>query len=177
MSVVGRRRLIVASFVVLVTVFGFCSQALAVPPDHEPFPGAAPGALPAGIACAFAVSIDLVSGDQGQIITFFDHDGNVVRIVGTAKPSVWRITNLDTNASFTFDLPAGQEVVIPQADGSTLVAIHGGAIDFNAPTDVPPGPFTIENVGQTVLVVAADGHTASLNLNGKVTDLCAKVAP
>ena len=177
LSVVRPIRFVAGSLCALVVAVAGSSPALAVPPEHQPSQPSGPGSLPAGIACAFPVSLDLVSGDQGQNITFFDHNGNVVRIVGTARPSVWQFTNLDTNVSYTITLPAGTEVVTPSANGTTTIAVDGGAIGFNAPTDSPPGPFSFVNIGRLVAVVDANGHTTSLTLSGKRTDLCAKVAP
>ena len=45
-----------------------------------------------------------------------DHNGNVVRLMNHAKPSVWFFTNLDSGASFTLKLPAGVDRITPSAD-------------------------------------------------------------
>jgi hypothetical protein len=150
---------------------------MAVAPTRTPSTPAAPGVLPAGVACTFAVSLDLVSGDQGQNFTFFDRNGNVVRQQGTAAPSVWRFTNLDTGKAVTVQLPAGSERVTTSSDGTTTVVIRGGAIGFNAPTDSPPGPFSFMNVGHLVVTIDTNGNGTSLSLSGKRVDLCAAVAP
>lgn len=52
-----------------------------------------------GVACAFPIPLHLIGGDQGQNLTFFDRNGNVVREMGTATHATWRITNLDTEKS------------------------------------------------------------------------------
>jgi hypothetical protein len=152
------------------------SPAMAAQPNREPSQPSGFGELPAGVACAFPVSIDLVSGDEGQNFTFFDQDGNVVRQVGTARTSVWRITNLDTNVSYTVNLPGGTLTSTPASDGSTTVVVAGGAIGFNAPTDTPPGPFSFTNVGRVVLVIAPDGSGTIVSMSGHTFDLCAAVA-
>jgi hypothetical protein len=139
--------------------------------------GGPAGTYPAGIACPFPVSFDLVAGGEGQLFTFIDRDGDVVRLMNNARPSVWVITNLDTGASYTLTLPAGVDRITPSPDGTTTVTISGGAIGFNAPTDTPPGPFALTNAGHLVFVIAPDGTGTLTQLSGKKTDLCAAVAP
>jgi hypothetical protein len=50
-----------------------------MPPAKEPSQPSGFGEVGPNMACVFPVSIDLVSGDEGQNFTFFDHQGNVVR--------------------------------------------------------------------------------------------------
>jgi len=169
-------RLIVASALIAVGISAG-SAAMAVPPTHEPSQPSGFGHLDAGIACAFPVDIDLVSGDQGQVITFFDHNGNVVRQMGTARPSVWKITNTNTGASRTVDLAAGHQTVTTLPDGTVHVEISGGAIGFQGPLDTPAGPFAFTNVGRLVVDIAPDGTGTLVKLTGKRFDLCAAVAP
>jgi hypothetical protein len=135
------------------------------------------GTFPAGVVCTFPVSFGVVSGGEGQLFTFIDHNGHVVRLMNHAKPSVWFFTNLDSGASYTLKLPAGLDRIAPSADGTTTVTISGGAIGFNAPTDTPPGPFALTNVGHLIFVIAPDGTGTLTKLSGKQTDLCAAVGP
>ena len=90
-------------------------------------------------------------------------------------PSTWVITNLDTGESASVRLPAGTGTITFAADSTTTVVITGGAIGFNAPTDTPPGPFSLTNVGRLQFVIAPDG-TGTLSLQGVQTDLCAAVS-
>jgi hypothetical protein len=145
-------------------------------PTREPGGSTSTGDVPAGVACAFAVSINVVAGGQGQLMTFFDRDGNVVRQTNHARPSTWAFTNLENGKSVTLRLPAGILTVSTAADGTTTVVIDGSAIGFNAPTDTPPGPFSLENIGRLVFVIAADGSGTITQLSGNTTDLCAAVA-
>ena len=169
-------RLTVASALIAVGIIGG-SAAMAVPPTHEPSQPSGFDHVAAGLACAFPVDIDLVSGDQGQVFTFFDHNGNVVRQMGTARPSVWRITNTDTKASRTVDLPAGHQTVTTRLDGTLHIEISGGVIGFQGPLDTPAGPFAFTNVGRLVLDVAPDGTGTLVKQTGTRFDLCAAVAP
>ena len=124
----------------------------------------------------FAVSIDVVSGGQGQLVTFFDRAGNVVRQTDHARPSTWTFTNLDNGRSVTLRLPAGTLTISTAADGTTTVVVNGSAIGFNSPTDTPPGPFALMNIGRLVFVIASDGSGTITQLSGNTTDLCAAVA-
>jgi hypothetical protein len=156
------------------------APAQAVPPTREPYgPGSAGGSVagtyPAGLACPFAVSFEIVSGGTGQQTTFFDRNGDVVRIFNHVTPSTWIITNLETGESYTVRVPAGSGRITTSPDGTVTVAISGGAIGFNAPTDDPPGPFSLTNVGHLLFVIAADG-TGTLSLTGKSIDLCSQVS-
>ena len=145
-------------------------------PTREPGGSTSSGSIPAGVACTFAVSINVVAGGQGQLMTFFDRDGNVVRSTNHARPSTWVFTNLDNGKAVTLGLPAGILTLSTAADGTTTVVIDGSAIGFNAPTDTPPGPFSLENIGRLVFVIAADGNGTITQLSGNTTDLCAAVA-
>lgn len=112
---------------------------------------------------------------MGQQWVFFDQDGQVVRIQNHVGPSTWVVTNLDSGASYTLRLPAGNGSIRFAPDGSFTVKISGGVIGFNAPTDTPPGPFALGDVGHIVFVVAPHGTGTLAQLSGKVTDLCEAV--
>ena len=169
-------RLAAASAFIGVMGVSLATPAMAAPPTREPRTPSGFGPAPAGIACAFPVSIDLISGDEGHDFTFFDKNGNVVRQMSTARPSTWAITNLDTGASYSFNLPAGHLRLTTSSDGTTTVVISGASVGFNAPTDTPPGPFTTSDVGRLVLVIDPDGNGTILSVSGKEVDLCAAVA-
>jgi hypothetical protein len=161
-------------------VVSAATPASGVAPIREPYGpssagGSIAGSYPAGVACSFAVSLEIVSGGTGQQLTFVDRNGDVVRIFNRVTPSTWVITNLDTGESHPVQLPAGTGRITFAADGTTTVTITGGAIGFNSPPDTPPGPFSLTNVGRLVFVIAPDG-TGTLSLRGEQTDLCATVS-
>lgn len=177
-----RRAQAVAPLVVLALMAGVstAAPAAAVAPIREPYgPSSAGGSIagtyPAGLACPFAVSLEITSGGTGEQLTFLDGSGDLVRIFNRVTPSTWVITNLDTGESHTVRLPAGTGRISFAEDGSTIVTITGGAIGFNAPADTPPGPFSLTNVGRLDFVIAPDG-TGTLSLRGVQTDLCATVS-
>jgi hypothetical protein len=148
----------------------------AIAPTRAPGGSASLGSIPPGVACTFAISLDVVSGGQGQLVTFYDRSGNVVRQTDHARPSTWVFTNEDNGKSVTLQLPGGILTVVPNADGTATVIVDGSAIGFNAPTDTPPGPFSLMNIGRLVLVISADGSATITQLSGNTTLLCDLVA-
>ena len=175
-----RFRALALGLITLGTWLVAATPASAVAPSREPYGpssagGSVAGTYPAGVACPFAVSFEIVSGGTGEQTTFFDADGNVARIFNRVTPSTWVITNLETGKSYTLQLPAGTGTISFAPNGTTTVSITGGAIGFNAPTDTPPGPFSLTNVGHLSFVIAPDG-TGTLSLVGTQTDLCAAVS-
>ena len=147
------------------------------PPTQTPNTPVGLGPIPAGVACAFPVSIDLVSGDKGKLFTFYDKDGNVVREAGTANHSTWLVTNLDTGKTYTVQLPGGLLTTTTSPDGTVNGVINGGVLGFNAPTDVPAGPFAFAGTGHFVFTIDPnDGHSTIVKETGQKTDLCAAVA-
>jgi hypothetical protein len=172
----------VASWLVVVPVLTLmATPAGAVAPIREPYgPGSAGGSIagtyPAGVACPFAVSFEIVAGGTGQQWIFLDQNGDVARIQNRVGPSTWVITNVDSGDSHTLQLPAGNGMIRFAADGTLTVTISGGVIGFNAPTDTPPGPFSLAVAGHVVFVVAPDGTGTLAQESGKVTDLCAAVS-
>ena len=177
-----RRRRVVASLVIFTVgaLVWAAAPAAAAGPIREPYGpssagGSVAGTYAAGVACPFAVSFEIVSGGTGQQVTFFDGNGDVVRIFNRVSPSTWVVTNLDTGKSYSLRLPAGTGRITFAPAGTTTVVITGGAIGFNSPTDSPPGPFSLTNVGRLVFVIAPNG-TGTLSLRGQQTDLCAAVS-
>src|SRR5436309_2147421 len=171
---------VVSCLIVVASLILMAAPAGATGPIREPYgPGSAGGSVagtyPAGVACPFAVSFEIVAGGTGHQWTFFDQNGDLARIHNHVGASTWVITNLDSGASHTLRLPAGNGTITFAPDGTITVTITGGAIGFNAPTDTPPGPFSLTNVGHLVFVVAPDG-TGTLHISGNATDLCAAVS-
>ena len=171
LAVVTMASLVVAS------LSGFAGSAGAAAPIREPYGpssagGSIAGSYPAGVACPFAVSFEIVSGGTGQQWTFLDQAGELVRIQNRVGPSTWMITNLDSGETATISLPAGFGSIRFASDGTATVTISGGVIGFNAPTDTPPGPFSLAISGRVVFIVAPDGTGTLAQLSGDVTSLC-----
>jgi hypothetical protein len=172
-------RSITCAVIVILAVGLSATAASARQPDRQFLPSSNPGFgdLPAGVACAFPVSLNPVQPYPGNQLTFFDHNGDVVHQATTVGPSTWTITNLDTDASYIFAVAAARVNITPHDDGSVTVELSGGIVGFNAPTDTPPGPFALTFSGRLVLDIAADGAGTIIQQSGTSTDLCATVAP
>ena len=133
------------------------------------------GTVPAGIACAFPISIDLVSGDEGHDFTFLTRTA-----MSYAKWELLWMCRCGRSRTSTrmfrirSNLPGGHLRLTTASDGTTTVAISGGSVGWNAPTDTPPGPFTLENIGRLVFVIDPNGN-GTLTVTGNQTDLCATV--
>jgi len=145
-------------------------------PDRQPGLITIAGTYPAGVACPFAVSFEIVAGGEGQILTFVDSEGNLVRLLNTARPITWLVTNLETDATYTYTGRGGVSKITPSVDGTTTVEVSGGIIGFNTPTDTPPGPFALSIEGHLVFLIAADGTGTLTQVTGRTTDLCAAVS-
>ena len=163
------------------TVLGAMSVSAAVPasaagPVIGPGGSTTFGPFPAGVACDFAVSIDLLSGGEGKSLTFTDSGSSVSRLVLFARPSTWEITNLETGDSATVTIPATQWQIVSSPDGTTTIKFSGGVIGFNGPADTPPGPFSLTHAGRVVFVVAPDGTGTIETIRGHTTLLCPLVA-
>jgi hypothetical protein len=174
-----RSRSITCAVLAILAVGLSATAASANQPDRQVLPVSNPGFgdIPAGVACAFPISLNPVQPYPGNQLTFFDRNGNVVHQAITVGPSTWKITNLDTNASYTFAVAAARANVTPHDDGSVTVALSGGIVGFNAPTDTPPGPFALTFSGRLVINITADGTGTFIQRKGTSTDLCAAVAP
>jgi hypothetical protein len=172
------RGLAVLALVVLWLTVCAVAPAGAAKPIIEPGVPGTPiaGTYPAGVACAFPVSFEVASGGGQRVFTFLDNGGNFERMATIARSSTWVFTNLSTDASYTVALPAGRTEVTVAGDGTVTVLLSGGIIGFNAPTDTPPGPFSLAVVGRLIFVITPDGTGTITQLSGKVIDLCAAVS-
>ncbi len=145
--------------------------ALAVPPDQQPTNNQG-AALPAGVACEFPLTIDVVF-DKQTTRTFFDSAGNPVRIE-ISGPLVLGVTNADTQVSFpvrlagklTFDLRRETTTLI--GTGRTFVALF--------PSDFPPGPSSTITSGRQVITIDENEAFHLVSRVGRVMDVCAALS-
>jgi hypothetical protein len=173
-----KRLIAVVVPVLLGVVVGAATPAAAAKPIIEAGVPGTPiaGTYPAGVACSFPVSFEVVSGGEQTVFTYLDNDGNFERQVTVAKASVWRFTNLSSSTSVIVPLVADRTEVTVADDGTVTVTISGGVIGFNAPTDTPPGPFALAISGHLIFVIAPSGAGTITQRSGKVIDLCDAVS-
>ncbi len=106
--------------------------------------------------------------------TFFDRDGNPVRILFT-HASPFTVTNADTGKSIT--IPHGAAFhFTPHPDGSQTLVATGFTLEIQFPTDVPAGPSMTLYSGRVVIEISASGTSTVVSTKGKAVDLCAELA-
>jgi hypothetical protein len=148
------------------------ASAFAAKPTHETLTFPATD-LPAGVACEdFPVRI---SAQTVNLTTFFDRQGNPVRILGAgASPAT--ITNAATNEVFPFSHGAAAHITL-NPDGSQTQVWTGHTLEFLTPTDVPAGPSTALNTGRLVLSVGSTGVTTVVSATDQSpVDVCAQLS-
>jgi hypothetical protein len=129
-------------------------------------------ALPAGVACAFPLNIDVAGGNQ---ITreFFDKNGNLVRIITAGKGSTLTFTNADTGETLELRSNGSVDRTTINPDGTEIHEVTGHNVLILFPTDVPAGPSTTLHVGRVVFTVDAQDVFTVQSTSGRTTDICA----
>jgi hypothetical protein len=136
--------------------------------------------LPAGLACAFRLSVEIRGGNQ-VMKEFEDKNGNVVRKLSAGKGSALSFTQCidateDPCTGATFSLKANGSVIhtTVNPDGSSTVADTGHNVVILFPTDVPPGPSTTLYVGRLVFTISPppDNVFTVQSFSGHTTDIC-----
>jgi hypothetical protein len=128
--------------------------------------------LPAGLACAFGLSVEIRGGNQ-VMKEFVDKNGNVVRMLSAGKGSALSFTNLSTGATFSLKANGSVTHTTVNPDGSSTVATTGHNVIILFPTDVPAGPSTTLYVGRVVYTVDSSGVFTVQQVSGETTDICA----
>lgn len=131
--------------------------------------------LPAGLACAFDLRVEIWGGNQ-VYKEFFDKNGALVRKLSAGKGSRLRFTNLDTGDTFSVKPNGSVTHIAFNPDGSYTSSTTGHNVLILFPTDVPPGPSTTAYVGRVVYTVGLDGVFTLQEVSGKSTDICAALS-
>ncbi|MCU1432849.1 MAG: hypothetical protein JWP95_1954 [Actinotalea sp.] len=144
--------------------------AAAPPPGTGPTrPDAETIVLPAGLACPFALRIDLSGGVRVEAGA-----GGTVISAGTGSRLVF--TNLDdpTQTLTTRSSGAVSRTTV-QADGTTTTELLGHNLLVLFPTDVPPGPSSTLYTGRVRYTVGTDGTWTLVSARGTSVDVCAEL--
>jgi hypothetical protein len=130
--------------------------------------------LSAGIACDFALRVDILGGTQVQ--KTFDKHGTL-RTLSAGKGSALTFTNTATGATLSLQ-PNGSvsRTTTPNSDGSTTVVVTGHNVLIFFPTDVPAGPSTTQYVGRVVYTVDSAEVFTLQQVSGRSTDICAALS-
>jgi hypothetical protein len=148
------------------------SAAMADKPLREVFPPPSDVTLE---HCGFPVLIHI----EGKIVsrTWFDDEGNAVRVIETYPGYKWVLTNLLTQERIVVPVP-GRAFVEFRADGSVKVTGTGRwtwGLTHPELITGEPGIFFIR--GHFTFVVDPEGNFTSFELlGGKIESLCAALA-
>ena len=155
-----------------VTVLGTASASAA--PKPLPPPDAVI-TLPAGLACAFELTIEVRGGNQ-VMREFTDQNGNVVRFLSAGKGAA--LTFIGNGDTYVMPANGGGSVahVTYHPDGSTTWMTTGHNVLILFPTDIPAGPSTTLTVGRVVFTVDTNGVFTVSEVRGKTTDICAELS-
>jgi len=131
--------------------------------------------FPAGSACPFNLQLSQ-SGGNLHTKTFFDRNGNPVRIIQAGKGFLLTYTNVDTGASVTIRTDGSVSNTTINPDGTQTVSAtgHNGLILF--PTDIPAGPTTTQYIGRFVYTIDKDFVFTLVSTSGSQRDICAELA-
>jgi hypothetical protein len=132
--------------------------------------------FPSGVACDFALAVDIGAGGPRVDHSFTDANGNPVRILSTGVGNQLTFTNLSDGATTATPANGAVTNTVFNADGSQTVTLTGHNILILFPTDVPAGPSTTLYVGRVVFTVDANGVTTLKSTSGTATDICAAVS-
>jgi hypothetical protein len=126
----------------------------------------------AGIACSFALQVDITGGTQVNK-TFEAPDGSV-RVLSAGTGSDLVFTNLATGATFTLSGNGAVSWTRVDGSGSARLTLTGHNVVFYFPTDNPAGPSTTLIVGrEDIAVDLTTSQFTRLSRTGKTTDICA----
>jgi hypothetical protein len=152
------------------------ASAFAVKPTREPVVPSSV-VLPAGEACSFPLSWVESGGDKRTRTTFYDREGNPVRVQNTGPRVTITLTNIDTGKSITLDHGGGTVQETLHADGSVTDVLTGSQSVLSLfPTDVPAGPSTTIYYGRVVFEIAPDGTFTLVSTSGRSVDACAALS-
>lgn len=139
----------------------------------------APAQTPAGVACSFPLTItDDGSGHRVER-TFYDRNGNPVRMINNGTGPDLTLTNDLTGASITLKGNGSNLLTKPQADGTLWMRATGHVVLIMFPTDSPPGPTTTLYVGQLVVTydpASSTNFTVLESASGRQVDLCKELS-
>jgi hypothetical protein len=130
---------------------------------------------PAGIACTFPLTISDDGSGHRVERSFYDRNGNLVRMINNGTGPDLTLTNAYTGASLTLQGNGANMLYKPQADGTMLGRTTGHVVLIMFPTDSPPGPTTVLYVGQLVFTYdpnSSTNFTVVQSSSGRQVDIC-----
>ena len=131
--------------------------------------------LPPGLACDFALRIE-ITGEGTQVYKeFMDKDGNLIRTLAAGKGWDFLFTNGYTGATFSLKGNGSVSHYSFNPDGTYTYTGTGHNVVILFDTDVP-GPMTIQVSGRVVCTVDQNSVWTLQELSGKKIDICAALS-
>ncbi|BCW81789.1 hypothetical protein [Arthrobacter sp. NicSoilC5] len=165
------------SAMIVAALLTMSPSAVAAPPEKGPAPGDFSADLLAGEACPdFPLRVE-ASGSNVTVRTFYDRQGDPVRILQAGRGYTLTYTNLDTGESLTIRPTGSNRTIVDNGDTLTITETGtAGIILF--PSDTPKGPSSTQFYGRIVYTVVDDGSftLTSLKTSGTSIDICARLA-
>jgi hypothetical protein len=129
--------------------------------------------IPAGDVCDFALDLAVTDAHATTITFPVDRNGDQrMQMVGQETVTA---TNVDDGLSRT--IQEGVRIaVVTRADGTHDVAVSGISMSWYFASDAP-GRGLWMNVGRIAYTADADWVAGSLDVQGRVEDLCAALSP
>ena len=122
--------------------------------------------------CAFAVLAHFEGPEINT--TFFDKDGNPVRLLGVFPGHTLTLTNQETGTSITLGATGSFHLQV-EPDGSGSAMVTGQGPWPGKPITGEPGIWY--QSGRVSTSWDAEGNTTSLTSSGTLVDLCPQLAP
>ncbi len=155
-------------FTVLIAL-AIASPASATPPDRDIHPSQSDIVI-AG-QCMFPV---LAHIDGREIITtFVDAARNPIKQIGVFPGNKITLTNAESGLSITL-MGTGSSQLRPEPDGSTAARAMGHGPFFPNPLTGEPGIWYLS--GQGMATLDPEGNVTSVELAGRLVDVCSELA-
>jgi hypothetical protein len=162
-----RRGLLLLS--ILVTALAAAPVATADKPIREVIP--APDDRVIDDQCSFPV-LGHIEGNEINT-TFTDRFGNPIRLLGVFPGNTLTLTNLDSDKSITVGA-TGSFQLRANPDGTASAMVTGQGVWLGHPVTGEPGIWF--QSGRVSASLDADGNATSVNVTGKLVDLCPRLA-
>ena len=152
-----------------------CTSTFAAPSSSDSPPDAVFD-WPAGVACDFALRVEL-RGGRLTTKDFFDRNGNPVRFFIGGQNSAQVFINVATGASIEFKPSGVTQQVTFNPDGTTNFVSTGHVGMTLFPTDNPAGPSTVMYIGRLVTLLDSSGVVTTVqSFTGQKIDICAALS-
>jgi hypothetical protein len=132
--------------------------------------------FPAGVACDFALSIDVGDGGPQHYQQITDEEGNVLWWLSAGRGNPLTFTNVDSGATLSLDATGATWKTVNYPDGSFTQTLIGQNLLILFPTDVPAGPSTTLHVGRVVVDSDPFYNFTVRTVSGTATDICAALS-